>query len=661
MSDGDEKTPKVEIPDQGRRSLFGLLSVLGGSAALAACASNAAGAPAIGSLAQAETGSGVVTYADTFADLKSLNPGAQGSNSILILKGYWGPGDGGGGAFYWDATQAIVNDDGGTIVAPTGAVVGCWMRLFEGQFSVRSFGAKGDGTTDDTLAIQRAIDAAQRTGIRAAKVVFPAGSYVVGATASSGLVVNKLALLLEGVAASESQKARLLVAGGNDGITIGRTIVAGAVTDEADGTIVRHLAIEPLGGVGSGRRTGATATGRHGVVVAGAASVHLEDLDISFMGGDGIWITAPADGVHNADLWSIRNCSVFQNGANGLHLAGGDANAGLCELLNATGNEGWGILDESFLGNTYIACHTNANGLVFEAGPLLPDSGSFRITAVANYSTFVGCYAELNQNPPDLAASLTVLVVGGNLAGLATNAQRVGYTNSLLQFRSQASVIHGTDNYSRSVELDTAQLSTHAVAASVTYTPLEPAKVYRNASGVWEADRYVNQWGLQRIIGSDETSNNPNLTNLDRTWVMQGSNGIPGFPAGLPTPFGWTDRAHPQGPGLFFLGNPRINQPALWTYRISLGALPPGGTTITTSALDWIRNMNPALMDATFSLVADAGADFAEPIDVVVGPYQITPDSSVRVRLFNLTSSTIRGLTLVAHFERYKNWFDSGY
>ena len=45
-------------------------------------------------------------------------------------------------------------------------------------FSVRDFGARGDGTTLDTLAIQRAIDARSRQG--GGKVVFPAGRYVSG-------------------------------------------------------------------------------------------------------------------------------------------------------------------------------------------------------------------------------------------------------------------------------------------------------------------------------------------------------------------------------------------------------------------------------------------------------------------------------------------------
>src|SRR4051812_44234617 len=46
----------------------------------------------------------------------------------------------------------------------------------DGRFNVRSFGAKGDGVTIDTAAINQAIDAAAAAG--GGTVVFPAGSYL---------------------------------------------------------------------------------------------------------------------------------------------------------------------------------------------------------------------------------------------------------------------------------------------------------------------------------------------------------------------------------------------------------------------------------------------------------------------------------------------------
>lgn len=51
------------------------------------------------------------------------------------------------------------------------------MMLSAQTFDVRAFGAKGDGTTNDRAAIQRAVDSCSRTG---GTVLFPSGKYLTG-------------------------------------------------------------------------------------------------------------------------------------------------------------------------------------------------------------------------------------------------------------------------------------------------------------------------------------------------------------------------------------------------------------------------------------------------------------------------------------------------
>lgn len=81
----------------------------------------------------------------------------------------------GGGLFYWDASSTDA-DDGGITVLPTGyAGTGRWKRVYSGAVNVKWFGAKGDGVTDDTTAIQNANDAVGTSGA----LYFPAGIYLV--------------------------------------------------------------------------------------------------------------------------------------------------------------------------------------------------------------------------------------------------------------------------------------------------------------------------------------------------------------------------------------------------------------------------------------------------------------------------------------------------
>ena len=111
------------------------------------------------------------------ADLKPIDP--YSITSEVIVKSYYpftGVGDGGGGVFYFDGSILKTSENGGFIIKSTydASLYGCWVRIYNGgPINVRWFGAKGDGTTDDTTVVHKARDAAYNGSL-----YFPVGTYV---------------------------------------------------------------------------------------------------------------------------------------------------------------------------------------------------------------------------------------------------------------------------------------------------------------------------------------------------------------------------------------------------------------------------------------------------------------------------------------------------
>jgi len=107
---------------------------------------------------------------DNIASLR-LTSGTAQANSAQTL-GYWSSGDGGANFYYWDGTSTAT-DNGGTVIKPTGVSgAGRWLAVNPYAVYARQFGAKGDGTTDDTTAIQAAINNTLGS------VIFEPGVYV---------------------------------------------------------------------------------------------------------------------------------------------------------------------------------------------------------------------------------------------------------------------------------------------------------------------------------------------------------------------------------------------------------------------------------------------------------------------------------------------------
>ena len=112
-----------------------------------------------------------------FPDAGGVRAATKISSAVIYVQGN------DGGWFYRDPSDTTAQEDGGTycgtIIRPLDhATNGIFKRNFSGPLSVHWYGARGDNSTDDSLAIQNAVAAA---GIGGA-VTFQARSYCIGST-----------------------------------------------------------------------------------------------------------------------------------------------------------------------------------------------------------------------------------------------------------------------------------------------------------------------------------------------------------------------------------------------------------------------------------------------------------------------------------------------
>ena len=282
------------------------------------------------------------------------------------------------GLFVWTAADlsALVAADPaqGIYVAsatdPTGAS-GAWVRKFTGPVNPEWFGVvqgssngvNGAANSSAFAVMQAALRARGTAGFQARGIEairFPSASTYEFA---STIELTDGSWLLEGVGAPSDEGGTLLkFPQGVTGIRVQRANTAGAGAtrtpgETAEASIIRNLRLK-------GAYAGAEAEA-HGIHLR--ASAELEKLVISDFEGDGVYALAVAGSggstEGNADVSFIERLRIIRC-RTGVFIDGADTNAWTVIAVDCSGNRRWGIWDSSFLGNTYVGCHSDSNEII---------------------------------------------------------------------------------------------------------------------------------------------------------------------------------------------------------------------------------------------------------------------------------------------------------
>lgn len=245
--------------------------------------------------------------------------------------------------------------------------------------NVKDYGAEGDGTTDDTTAIQNAIDAAETLAgtVGSASVYFPGGAYLI----SSTLTVQQDCIELVGCGGGADSS----LSGVGPGV--GSVLVPSA--DFANNTYVLNVSNDsknrPLAGVRmrgfrihEDTELNNTVNGIYWKVYRG----FMEDVFIEDMSGNGLVIQGHGSPAWNTYESKFHNVHVRQcNGSYGMGLLSNTADMHFTDCV-IQGNDGVGLYVSGGASCHYVSCHMTGN-----LNNVHLDGGGSR-------SKFIGCKFE---------------------------------------------------------------------------------------------------------------------------------------------------------------------------------------------------------------------------------------------------------------------------
>lgn len=231
-------------------------------------------------------------------------------------------------------------------------------------YNVKAFGAKGDGVTDDTVAIQAAVDAAKITG---GTVYFPSGTYIISSRISAGAASANGNVKIKGsewhkTIISQSNAAEPCLDISRDGVGRMNRMWIEDISFSA-GTYGIYGPGNPYTFIKNVRATGSTVWG---IYLNDCWGSVLEDITTRNNNGGGVWLDTNVNGV------VLRNLASYANVGLGLTITnfnGVDIEGGILEA-NAAGGATFGDGKGISIGGQYTEGNRDAsdNGFDYKFG-----------------------------------------------------------------------------------------------------------------------------------------------------------------------------------------------------------------------------------------------------------------------------------------------------
>lgn len=290
-------------------------------------------------------------------------------------------------------TTGVAHALGDTVTATLTA--GAVETLRSHYFNVKDYGALGDGSTDDTSAINGAISAA--TSAQGGTVYFPNGTYIVSATSGTTCIAAATNVALLG----QSREGAIIKLA-NGAATSAKPVTLNGVSD----VTIRNLTLD-----GNKANLGAD-TSRSAIYVPSATRVYLADLTIH--DHTGCAVNLSGNGTSGAQDVIVERCYAYSNG-------------NCAAVIDGGGQQRLTFRDCIFTGNPgQVFVTAPVTDVMIESSLLDANTGGYAVEIAGTSSTGLVAGTRINNctiNGPVLVAWASYAVLANNQ--IATGAADV--------------------------------------------------------------------------------------------------------------------------------------------------------------------------------------------------------------------------------------------